>query len=105
MGNPNVNHENHENHEHHHSHKKLYWIIFAALAILTAVELYIPELENVTYVFKATSLTVLAVGKAFLVAYIFMHLNEETRWMKFIAAVPMFALMYAIFVIVESVVR
>ncbi len=90
--------------EHHHSHKKTYWMVFAALAVLTLIELYVAEMD-IAYVMKASGVTFLALGKAFLVAYIFMHLNEETRWMKFIAAVPIFAVMYAVFIIVESVVR
>lgn len=90
--------------QHHHSHKKLYIIIFFTLSILTAVELLIPEL-SVAYVYKATSLVGLALGKAFLVAYFFMHLNEETKWLKYIAAVPCTAFLYAAVLIAESMFR
>lgn len=89
----------------HHSHKKLYIIIFFALALLTGLELIIPGLEGTSYVFKATSLTGLAFGKAFLVAYFFMHLNEEKSWLKFIAAIPLSAGIYATVVILESMYR
>jgi caa(3)-type oxidase subunit IV len=90
--------------KHHHSHKKLYIIIFFALTILTAVELLIPEL-SIAYGYKASSLVGLALGKAFLVAYFYMHLNEETKWLKYIAAVPMSAFLYAAVLIAESMFR
>ncbi|WP_127715052.1 cytochrome C oxidase subunit IV family protein [Halobacteriovorax sp. HLS] len=89
---------------HHHSHKKLYIIIFFALAILTGVELIIPEL-SVAYSLKASSLVGLALGKAFLVAYFYMHLNEDTKWLKYIAAVPCSAFLYAAVLIAESMFR
>jgi caa(3)-type oxidase subunit IV len=90
--------------EGHHSHKKLYYLIFGALTILTIAELYVPEM-SVAYNIKAALLTFLAVVKAFLVAYIFMHLNEETRWLKFIAAIPISAGIYAAVVMLESYFR
>ncbi|WP_417337215.1 cytochrome C oxidase subunit IV family protein [Halobacteriovorax marinus] len=89
---------------HHHSHKKLYIIIFFALAILTVVEIIIPELD-IAYYLKASSLVGLALGKAFLVAYFYMHLNEETKWMKWIAAVPCSAFLFAAVLIAESMFR
>jgi caa(3)-type oxidase subunit IV len=92
------------NHGEHKSHKKQYFIVFAALAILTVLELIIPELNTTTFL-KSSSLTILAVGKAFLVAYFFMHLNEETKWMKFIAAIPISAAFYATMVCCETLFR
>ena len=89
----------------HHSHKKLYFIIFFALAILTGIELVIPELKGVSTFLKTSSLIGLAFGKAFLVAYFYMHLNEESGWLKFIAAVPIAAGLYATVVILETLYR
>lgn len=89
----------------HVSHKKLYFGVFLALAVLTIIELFIPGLENVSRMNKGISLTVLALGKAFLVAYFFMHLNEETRWLKIIAAIPISAGLYATVVVLESLFR
>lgn len=88
----------------HQSHKKQYLVIFAVLAILTAVELCVPAFVHHGFG-KASALTGLAFGKAFLVAYFFMHLNEETRWLKFIAAIPLSSILYATMVIIESLVR
>lgn len=90
--------------EAHKSHKKEYFFVFAALAILTVLELYVPELKT-SQLAKSSALTILAIGKAFLVAYYFMHLKEETRWMKFIAVIPVSAALYATMVVLESLAR
>ncbi|MGB0452730.1 MAG: cytochrome C oxidase subunit IV family protein [Bacteriovoracaceae bacterium] len=82
-----------------------YWLVFAALCVLTIIEIWIPETENLSYAMKASSLTFLAIGKAFVVAYFYMHLNHETKWLKFIAAIPISAGIYAIVVILESMYR
>jgi cytochrome c oxidase subunit IV len=89
----------------HKSHFKLYMIVFVALALLTLIEVIIPEMDNLSQFFKASSLTGLAVGKAFLVGYFYMHLNEETKWLKFIALVPASAAIYATVVVLESLYR
>jgi cytochrome c oxidase subunit IV len=88
----------------HHSHAKFYIVIFVVLALLTVAELIAAEYQW-SYAMKAASLTLLALGKAFLVAYYYMHLNEETKWMKFIAAIPLSAAIYAVVVILESLYR
>ncbi len=88
----------------HKSHKKEYIIIFFVLAILTAIEIAIPEYVK-NYGLKASSLTLLAVGKAAIVAYYYMHLKEESKWMKFIALIPLSAAVYAGVLILESIYR
>jgi cytochrome c oxidase subunit IV len=89
----------------HKSHVKEYWIIFFVLAFLTVLELIVPSLKNIDYFYRASSLCLLAVGKAFIVAFYYMHLKEETKWMMFIAAIPISAAIYAAVVILESVYR
>jgi cytochrome c oxidase subunit 4 len=88
----------------HHSHKKMYFMVFAGLAVLTILELAVPEMKW-PYALHASSLTFLAIVKAFLVAYFFMHLNEETRWLKFIAALPVAAGLYTTMVAIETLSR
>jgi len=85
----------------HKSHWKEYFIIFLLLAFLTGVELLIPGL-NTKYAYKATSLILLALGKACIVAYYYMHLKDERGWLKFIAAIPISAGFYALVLILES---
>ncbi|MBT6326387.1 MAG: cytochrome C oxidase subunit IV family protein [Bdellovibrionales bacterium] len=86
------------------SHRKGYFIVFAVLAILTILELAIPSLD-VKYFYRASSLTLLAFAKAFVVAYYYMHLNEETAWLKFIAIIPISAGFYAAVLILETIFR
>ena len=93
--------------EHNHSHKshtKEYIIVFFVLAFLTALELAIPGLK-VAYHLKAIGLVGLALGKAFVVAYFYMHLKEERGWLKFIAAIPISAAFFAIVLMLESFYR
>lgn len=86
----------------HKSHKKSYIIIFVVLAVLTALEIWAAEIPGLSKFQKGSALTGLALGKAFLVAYYYMHLNEETKWLKFIAAIPIMAAVYATVVCLEA---
>ncbi len=88
----------------HKSHKKEYFGVFIMLTLLTVVELIVPNMK-VTQFAKASSLTGLALGKAFLVAYSYMHLKDETKWLKFVAAIPISAFIYAVVVVLESIYR
>lgn len=88
----------------HKSHRGEYYKVFAVLTVLTIVELIIPDMK-ISYFAKASSLTFLAVGKAAIVGYFYMHLKEETKWMKFVALIPLSAVAYAVFIILESVYR
>jgi cytochrome c oxidase subunit 4 len=83
------------------SHFKEYMIIFVGLVVLTAIEVAIPELQ-LAYVWHAGWLTGLALIKAFLVGYYYMHLNHEMGWLKFIALIPMAAFVYAVVVMLET---
>lgn len=85
-------------------HRTEYIVIFFVLAFLTALELAIPGLKA-EYKLKAIGLISLALGKAFVVAYFYMHLKEERGWLKFIAAIPITAGLYAIVLILESIYR
>ena len=79
-------------------------IIFVALAILTIVEIAIPEM-HFSQIWHVGSLTGLALIKAFLVGYYYMHLNEELGWLRFIALIPLSAFIYAVVVMLETVGR
>lgn len=93
--------QTHEHHE-HKSHKKEYLIIFLLLAVLTAIEIWVAEIPGIGKIAKGSSLTLLAVGKAFLVAFYYMHLKEETKWLRFIAAVPISAAIFATVLCLEA---
>ncbi len=91
-------------HPQHKSHTVEYVIVFVVLTVLTALELMIPGL-NTEYKLKAIGLVGLALGKAFVVAYFYMHLKEEKAWLKFIAAIPISAGIFAVALILESYFR
>lgn len=86
------------------SHTKEYIIVFIVLAVLTVLELFIPGLDT-PHSYKAAGLTLLAVAKAVVVAYFYMHLKEESRWMKVIACVPILAVVFAVALILEVMYR
>jgi cytochrome c oxidase subunit 4 len=88
----------------HKSHRAEYLKVFIVLAVLTAVEIIIPDLKISKFA-KGSSLTLLALGKAGIVAWSYMHLKEETKWLRFIALIPVSAFIYAVVVILESLYR
>lgn len=98
-----MGHQTDSNSVHEHkSHKKEYIIIFVVLGILTAIEIWAAEMKSLTTFQKGTALTGLAVGKAFIVAYYYMHLKEETKWLRLISAVPIMAAVYAVVLCLEG---
>jgi cytochrome c oxidase subunit 4 len=88
----------------HKSHKLEYFKVFLVLTALTIVELIIPGMK-ISQFAKGSSLTFLALGKACIVAWSYMHLKEETKWMRFVAMIPIAAFGYAAMVILESLYR
>lgn len=86
------------------SHKKEYMLIFFTLAVLTALELFVPDMEA-SKITKGTILSGLAVAKVGMVAWYFMHLKEERGWLKFIAVIPIAAFLYAVMLILEVLYR
>ena len=85
-------------------HRKEYIAIFVALAVLTVLELYVPEMEAPKAT-KGLILSALALVKAGMVAWSFMHLREERAWLKFIALIPVSAFLYATVLILEVLYR
>lgn len=88
----------------HKSHKAEYFKVFLMLTALTIVELIVPTMK-ISQFAKGSSLTLLALGKAAIVAWSYMHLKEETKWLRWIALVPVSAFVYALVVILESLYR
>ena len=86
-------------------HTKEYMWVFFALGVLTVVELWVPNMDSLEKFGKGVALTVLAVIKAFAVAYYYMHLKEERAWLKFIALIPLSAGAYAFFLVLEGLYR
>jgi cytochrome c oxidase subunit 4 len=85
-----------------HGQTKLYITIFVALGILTLIELWIPAIEILNQFQKGGFLILVALIKAFLVGYYFMHLKFEKAWLKFISLIPISAALYAAVLILET---
>jgi caa(3)-type oxidase subunit IV len=100
MGTDTTQHDDH--HVEHKSHKKEYIIIFFVLGVLTILEIWAAELKMAKFT-KGTVLTAFAVVKAGIVGYYYMHLKEETKWLKFIALIPIMAAVYALVLCLEAV--
>ncbi|HXH74197.1 MAG TPA: cytochrome C oxidase subunit IV family protein [Bacteriovoracaceae bacterium] len=88
----------------HKSHRAEYYKVFFVLTLLTIIELVIPHFTLSQFA-KGSSLTFLALGKACIVGWSYMHLKDETKWMRFIALIPISAFFYAAFVVLESMYR
>jgi cytochrome c oxidase subunit 4 len=82
----------------------LHVALFAALIVLTIVQIIIKS-QGIGMMENNVIQSIIALFKVFLVAYYFMHLKDEALWLKFIAILPIFAVLYTVFVAVESVVR
>ncbi len=88
----------------HANHRREYYKVFFILTALTIVELIIPNMTLGKFA-KGSALTGLALGKAAIVGWSYMHLKDETKWMRFVALIPLSAFFYAVFVVLESVYR
>lgn len=84
---------------------KFYLIIFAGLSIMTLGQVLLFEYAGFSKLMNAFVQTLIASVKVILVAYYFMHLKDESIWLKFIASIPLFAVLYTVFVSVETLVR
>ncbi len=70
-----------------HQHHPNYLLVFASLAVLTAIEVgitYVPALKAVA----TPILLALSFFKAMLVILYFMHLRFDSRWFAFIFFIP-----------------
>lgn len=81
--------------------------VFLVLGLLTVLELYVPEMYDAKWNkhTKMILLTLLASGKAVLVAYYFMHLRWEKPWLAYIAAMPLYMGAAVIIIMLETVYR
>jgi cytochrome c oxidase subunit 4 len=92
---------------HHGPTKSTFITVFLVLAFLTVVEVFVPtvyasEWNKNT---KMLLLVILAVGKAMLVASYFMHLKWEAKWIKWIAAMPVYMGIFAVLLMCEQAYR
>lgn len=86
------------------SHKYFYIAMFFLTVALTLLQVLVVKLPLLNEVIVAL-LVVIALVKVYIEGYHLMHLKHEPRWLQFIAATPLFAVAYAVVVVVESLAR
>lgn len=96
-----------DDHSAHGPTKSTFFTIFLVLAFLTVVEVVVPRVYSAEWNrnTKMILLVMLAVSKAVLVASYFMHLKWEARWIRWIAAMPIYMGIFAILLMCEQVYR
>ena len=72
-----------------HIDRKQYWVIFVVLAVLTALEVGVVYVPGISKASLITALVLLAVVKAAIVAFYYMHLSHDTVIMKWSIALPL----------------
>ena len=86
-----------------HIDRKQYWQIFAALFVLTILEVAVAQLPGIGKGLAITALVGLAVTKAALVGLFYMHLMHEHRVLKLTVGIPMAApAIYALVLVGEA---
>jgi caa(3)-type oxidase subunit IV len=80
------------------SHVKDYILIFVGLSVLTFVEVAVTSFSMSPFMLTAL-LLILAFVKASMVAWYFMHLKYDAKYLAFIAGVPVFLVCIAIIII------
>jgi cytochrome c oxidase subunit 4 len=93
----------HGDHE-HKPNRKEYWVIFAALVILTLLEVGIAQPSlGISKTLMRLGLVGMALAKAALVALFYMHLKHETRVLRLTVAIPLATpALYAVVLISEA---
>ena len=71
---------------HHYAGIRTYLLVFAMLAILTAIEVAVSYLGGGL---RVSLLLIMSAAKALLVILFFMHLKYDSRWYAFIFFVPL----------------
>jgi cytochrome c oxidase subunit 4 len=102
-----VAHGGHDGHGHDaHGHKpniKEYFIIFGVLTALTLLEVGLAKVPGIGHKLMALGLIGLALTKAVIVAFFYMHLKHETKVLKLTVALPLATpAIYALVLISEA---
>ncbi len=75
----------------HHVDRREYWIIFGVLTALTVLEVGLVYVPGIGKTLLAIGLVGLALTKAALVGFFYMHLKNETKILRWSVAVPLAA--------------
>lgn len=96
-------HGDHGDHE-HKPNRREYWVIFAALLVLTLLEVGIAQPGlGISKTLMRLGLVGMALTKAVLVALFYMHLKHETRVLRLTVFIPLSTpALYAVVLISEA---
>ena len=93
----------HDGDHEHKPNRKEYWVIFAALLILTVLEVGVAQIPGISKPLMRVSLVAMALAKAGLVAMFYMHLKHETKVLRLTVAIPLATpMLYAVILISEA---
>lgn len=88
---------------HHAPDRKQYWKIFVVLLVLTVLEVVVAQVPGIGKTTLGVLLVAMAVAKAGIVALYYMHLNHETKVMRFWVTIPFAApAIYALALIADA---
>ncbi len=79
----------------HSEQRKAYFKVFQYLVILTVVEVGVVFLP-IPHHFISALVVIASCAKAALVGYYYMHLKQETSWLKFVALLPLILVIYLV---------
>jgi cytochrome c oxidase subunit 4 len=86
-----------------HVNRKEYWVVFIALAVLTALEVGVVYVPGIGKGLLVSALILLALAKAACVGLFYMHLKHETRILKLTVAIPLATpAVYAVVLVLEA---
>ena len=86
-----------------HIDRKEYWIIFAWLFVLTILEVGVVYVPGIGTAMLISALVLMAIVKAALVGWFFMHLGHETPELRWTVVIPaLMASLYAFVLIAEG---
>lgn len=77
-----------------------YLLVFLILAVVTAIELGVSFVSHMERSLQVSTLVLLAVAKALLVAMYYMHLKFEPRTLRLVAIIPLFFAFLIVFVLI-----
>lgn len=83
--------------------RRQYLVVFAALGVLTVLELGVIRVPGIGRSAMVAALIGLAIAKAALIAFVFMHLKDETRVLKLTVFGPLAApALYALVLMADA---
>ena len=86
-----------------HASRRMYWVIFVWLFVLTILEVGVVYVPGISKALLVAALIGMALAKAVLVGLFYMHLQDETKTLQWTVAIPMaLPALYAAVLIAEA---